>query len=560
MIQMKKYIFICLIFPLMVNGQIEPDNNTRQFVNQIDEQLVCFTDRNLYLSGEMIWFSAVILINNQIIDSQVSDVLFVELYDRATKIISGGKFLIVDNLCNGYLEIPSETLSDACFLRFYTKYQRNRAADASAIIPLTIVNAELTLPPSDKNLSIIKNNGAFTDQVVISPDKMNYDRRSLVNLDFKLPAGFNGYYCVSVARHKTITSNKSRSSETEVAGEGEAFFIPDVRGVSLSGFVRDQQSLMPLPDIPVFLTAFGNNNLLRITETKSNGLFLFALNNMEGHANVFVTIDPSAQKNVEVLINNDFSNEFTALPDFYFNMDTSYRALLSDMLVNFETRKAYGNPIQKAEKQAPSVSNLPKTYDFSVKLDDFIDLATLQEVIYEIVPPLSVKSDQSGKYLAVANYQTQQVSRAALVILDDAPVFDVDELLKISPANIETINVINRPYYLGDHLLTSIVSFKTKTGDFGAYNFPPQSIFLEYQTLSRSQAFEVRQYSDGPSKSDPTPDFRTTLYWQPATETGAESSGLSFYTSDADGKYDVVIGAVSKQGKLIFGKSSFVVK
>ncbi|MCF8364858.1 MAG: hypothetical protein K9H16_03700 [Bacteroidales bacterium] len=557
---MKKLIFILLIFPQILFAQIEPDPANTQFLNQIEEQLVCFTDRNLYLSGEKVWFSAFLLINNKMVETQLSEVLFVELYDRATKVISAGKYHIEGNLCSGNLQIPPETLSDAYFLRFYTKYQRNQSSDAYGMIPLTIVNTELTLPAPDKNFSVDKNAGLFTDQIVIETDKKHYGQRSKIKLDFSVPSNFDGFYCITVTMHKSINSNKSRSLKNEIAGQDAAFYNPDVRGVSVSGFVRDKQSALPVSDIPVFLTAFGNNNLLRITETKSNGMFLFALNKMEGKADVFVSIDPSAYKNVEVLINNDFSNQFSTLPDHYFNVDTSFRDLLSVMLVNFETRKTFGNQSRKAELQKPSISNLPTTYDFSVRLDDFIDLATLQEVFYELVPPVSVKSDKSEKYLAVANYQTQQVSRAALIILDDAPVFDVNELLKISPANIESINVINRPYYLGDHLLTSIVSLKTKTGDFGGYKFPPQSIFLEYQTLSGNQIFETVKYADAQSKNSPIPDFRTTLYWNPSAQIKNTHQELSFYTSDARGEYDIVIGAVSKDGSVIYGTSSIVVE
>jgi hypothetical protein len=136
----------------------------------------------------------------------------------------------------------------------------------------------------------------------------------------------------------------------------------------------------------------------------------------------------------------------------------------------------------------------------------------------------------------------------------------VDELLKIPPVNIERIDVINRPYYLGDHLLSGIVSIKTKTGDFGGYRFPQQSIFLEYQTSTKSKSFFEPQYADERVKKSSVPDFRTTLYWNPKEETAKPRSSLSFYTSDARGEYDVVVNGISSKGKILFGKASFVVE
>jgi len=557
---MKKLVIIFLLTPILIFGQIESDNANRKFVNQIQEQIVGFTDRNLYLSGEDVWFSAFLLVNNNLKQNPLSKVLLLELFDRNTKVIARAKFFIAGNQCSGKFQIPPETLSDVYFLRFYTNYQRNLTSDNFAVVPLTIVNAGLTLPAMDKNVNIDKTKILTTKQIPILTDKLNYSKRSLVNLNIDLPEGFAGLCCASVARHGTIKWNKSRSTENANVMPENIFYIPDNRGVSISGFVRDKQDLKPAKNVPVYLSAFGNNNLLHISETQTNGSFLFALNKMEGLANVFISIDPGRQTNVEVLINNDFSSQFSPLPDQFFNIDSSFNNLLTDMLINFETQKIFGQGVLQKEQQIHPVTNLPTSYDFSIRLDDFIELTTLQEIFYEIVPPVSVKSEKSEKYLTVANYQSRQVARAGLIILDNVPVFDVNELLKISPVNIATIDVINRPYYLGDHLLTSIISIKTKTGDFGGYKFPPQSIFLEYQTLSKSTTFIAPDYLSETSKTSRIPDFRTTLYWIPNEKINGGKTTRSFFTSDAKGKYDVVLRAISMEGELIYGTTSFVVE
>lgn len=558
--KMKKLHIIFLLLPIVAFGQITSDELNRQFVNQVEEQVVCFTDRNLYLSGEQIWFSSMVMINDKIEEVNLSNILFAELFDRNTKRMASAKFLIEENRCSGSLQIPPETLSGGYFIRFYTKYQRNQSSDKFAVIPLTIINTELTLPNSDKVSSGGGDNSVTLDDISIKTDASQYKPRSLVKVDINFGKNFDGYFCITAARTGTIEPIKNAVHENTSLKADTNFLVPDVRGLSLSGFVRDKQSGKPMPDVPVFFTAFDLNNLFHISKTKSNGSFLFALNKMEGQADVFLSIDPSAYPNTEVLINNDFSGHFATYPDHQFIIDSSYKDLLAEMLVNFETKKIFAENEQQPEQPLMAITNLPTNYDFSINLNDFIDLASLQEVFYEIVPPISVKTDKAGKYLAVANYQTQHVSRADLIILDDVPVFNVDELLKISPVNIASIEVINRPYYLGDNLLKSIVSIKTKTGDFGGYKFPPQSIFLEYQALSKSKNFTAPDFSSEELKQNPYPDFRTTMFWHPFTELTAPDTTLSFYTSDAKGEYDIIFKAVSKNGEIILGSTSIVVE
>jgi len=163
--KMKKLHIILLFLPIVAFGQITSDEYNKQFVNQIEEQVVSFTDRNLYLSGEQIWFSSLVMINDKIGEDNLSDILFVELFDRNTKRMASAKFLIVENRCYGSLQIPPETLSGAYFIRFYTKYQRNQSPDKFATIPLTIINPELTLPNSDKAPSSGENNSATNDSM-----------------------------------------------------------------------------------------------------------------------------------------------------------------------------------------------------------------------------------------------------------------------------------------------------------------------------------------------------------------------------------------------------------
>lgn len=555
---MKKLLFIILLWPAILTGQVPLNESNLKYVHQVHEEVIGFTDRNLYLSGDNLWFSAFILINGTTESDQLSDVLYVDLIDADEKVVTSAKYEIHGAKCKGKFGIPAETSSGVYFLRFYTRYQRNFHQAQNDHVAITIVNTGLTLPASKGN-SMFDQEVTKEEKIAVQISKPGFEPREEAKIEIKTPQDFKGWLCVSVARKGTLViSEKTVAGTREVQlAEDSVFYIPDIRGVSLSGFVLDAANQGSVAGIPVYLSAFGTNRLLRITKTETNGSFLFALNNQYGLSDVFVTIDPENTSGKKLMINTGFSNRFAQLPDFGFNIDSTYNQLLSAMLVDLETRNAF----RKEEiGLRPVIENLPETYDLTVKLEDYIELSSLEEVFYEIVPPVFVKTDNGRKYLTVANYTTRQVSSAGLVLLDNVPVFNVNELLKISPVNIDRIDVINRPYYLGDYLIESVVSIKTRTGDFGGYKFPEHSVFLEYQTFEDDVYFSSPEYADQKLKNNPAPDFRTTLYWKPAYKMETQDAGFSFYTSDATGEYQILVRAISTDGSVIYGSEQFRVR
>lgn len=556
---MKNLLLLILFIPACLAGQVPLDEENQVFTRQWHEEIICISDRNLYLAGDELWFSAFILMNGKIESNQLSDVLYVELINRENKVLASAKYPVQGNQCNGKFSIPAQTSSGAFFLRSYTRYQRNFHPASFGHIPLTVVNTGITLPEA-RAKAPIESDDSKINKIAVSASKSVYGTREPVSLDVSMPPDFAGWLCVSAVRQGTLMSNQSSVSgvrEIQLADDS-VFHIPDIRGMSISGFVRDEKNAVSVGGLPVYLSAFGSNRLFHITETGPDGAFLFALKDMYGLSNVFVTIDPGMQSSKQLLINTGFSNQFARLPNHVFSIDSTYNDLLSAMLVDLEARKAF-DPGERTQDH-DAIMNLPATYDVSVRLDDYIELSSLEEVFYEIVPPVSVKDNSGQKYLAVANYQTQRVSSAGIVLLDNVPIFNINELLKISPVNIDRIDVINRPYYLGDHLLESVVSLRTKTGDFGGYIFPDQSVFLEYQTFEQPEKFRYPDYSEDARHNKPLPDFRTTLFWEPALPAESQTAEITFFTSDARGEYEVVVYGVSEDGEISIGKTMLEVK
>ena len=108
--------------------------------------------------------------------------------------------------------------------------------------------------------------------------------------------------------------------------------------------------------------------------------------------------------------------------------------------------------------------------------------------------------------------------------------------------------------YVGESL--GMISVTTKTGpelDNVSQTLPARDVGfsspLGYQTPAE---FYAPTYETEKARRSMVPDYRTTLYWNPAVEldeTGRAT--VEFYTSDALADYNVIIEGVTYNGKII---------
>lgn len=117
------------------------------------------TDRDLYLVGERLWFSAVDFLAH---DKEMgSKVLYVELFDRYGKSHLKQKCELKAGISQGSFLIPEELASDYYFFRVYTALLRNYPPHYFPEKRLIIVNPEIPFP---------KNNAEETYKILFQGD------------------------------------------------------------------------------------------------------------------------------------------------------------------------------------------------------------------------------------------------------------------------------------------------------------------------------------------------------------------------------------------------------
>lgn len=145
----KNFTFLFLLgIHLMLNGQA-PKVNSSSHLPLPFENVNVFTDRDLYLSGESIWISSTIHLEDT--QESVSKILYVELFNANQRSIIKKKYKINQGSAEGVLDIPAEFLSDVYYLRAYTHYNKNFPVERYFISAIQIINPKKGIPAKEKN-------------------------------------------------------------------------------------------------------------------------------------------------------------------------------------------------------------------------------------------------------------------------------------------------------------------------------------------------------------------------------------------------------------------------
>ena len=146
-----------------------------------------------------------------------------------------------------------------------------------------------------------------------------------------------------------------------------------------------------------------------------------------------------------------------------------------------------------------------------------------------------------------------------LILLDNIPVSDVDEFLRIPLDRIEKIEIFDEPYIVTGIKYSGIICVSTKRKDFAGIRLDKNSLFFSYNLLSEGN-FIMADYSSMNTNKHTYRD--NLLFWDPDLELNQDQpQTLSFYTSDSKGEYIVSIRSLNRKGKpRLYGTCKIVVE
>ena len=577
---MMKKVFLFYVFSFLINFticcQTAQSGITLSKTSAVSgETIRLFTDQNIYCVNEKIYFTAEYSCANELDSLAWSNVLYVELIKWNGNKLVQMKLNLTRPGTSGVIIIPGNLLSGNYYLRAYTKWMRNFSASDYACLHVKIVNpfrpetdegpSEISGPATTAELSVVQK--ILIKGVKCTIGKNEYKKREKAEVDFQLNDkkffDINRYY-ISVARVGTIdtadhlckpefTSEESDLSNIE--------YLPEIRGITISGKIIDKSTKLPQKDIYVSLSEPKHGEYFSIYKTNNQGRFVFSLPYMQGPHDFFIQSEYSGSLSSEILIDNGFCNKPVKLPYIAFKLNEGEIHLLKYLAIDQQlSEKFLFNKDTLSDSQHAETEPLP--FYGSKKIvyytEKYIELPNIEEFINEIIHEATIVKE-NGETSLISMKRTYLSNCPPLILLDNVHVNNDDQLLKIPLNRIEKVEVINRDYVVAGMRYYGIISVYSKNKNFAGLDLNKSSMFFTYDLFSdRNTGYDYNVRSN----DSRIPDRRNLLYWNPDIQLSADKkTTISFYTSDSGGDYIVYIrGKNSKDKNDIYGKCSFTVK
>lgn len=546
---MKYGLFFFLMLFCVAKGKPQLVVSNEMAKNLV-EKTALLTDREIYCVDEKIHFSAVNLSSSELKRVEWSNVLYVELMAPDGQVVTRRKYSYSKDGSTGSLTIPTGTLSGNYYLRAYTKWMRDYSPLNFYYKLVTVINpyrAELL------EASGLKQTVQFTSGLIgydslsakIETDKRSYSQKERASVIIKSEKAFADEYAVSVVPEGT----EKKTSFNLVGAKDLKFsqdFIPETRGLSVSGKVVNDVDSLPMPYTLVGLTVFKDKPETRNVRTNEHGQFYFDLSKVEGDFEIFISAKATDDRTLLILVDNDYSAARVDLPYVPFDMSVASKAVYQQIAFVSQMKKYYMQQSIREEMKSSLVdTSFYGKPDFTVKLPDYIALPSVSEYFYELISSVRVKHEGTKSTFRVLGPYSELAVYEPLVLVDMVPIFDADKVLSLSPEKIERIEVVTSPYVRGDIVFGGIVSLFSKKGDLAGIDLPTTGRFINYSMLSPGKTD-----TDSSVSGEHVPSLNNCLYWNPSVKPDQTGEAkISFSTGDNTGNFLIIVSGFDSNGK-----------
>jgi hypothetical protein len=309
----------------------------------------------------------------------------------------------------------------------------------------------------------------------------------------------------------------------------------------------------------------GKKAVFEYARTDNEGSFHFDIHIDDGLKDLIIQPD-DISKNYKIDIESSFSNKY--LPSAL-KIDTAGKNIppyISTWSVNYQVKKIYGSS-STGDPLLPVIpSPVPKRFygkpDIELILADYIKLPVMQEVFFELIPGVFLRSKKSVYDISIADPMSSKIYEVPPGLMIDGVIINDPNIIgNLDPELVEQIDVIKERYFVGNYLFFGIVNVITKSGDFGVVSLPGYAVRLPYRVTEPVWSFVSPDYSSAELKNSRVPDFRNTLYWNPAVKYGDDGkAAIAFWTSDMVSNYQINIQGITSDGKPFSIRKIFKVK
>ncbi len=576
--------------------------NANSDITNYKDDVYVRTDRDIYITGEQVWFKVYEMNGLSQTPSNLSKVIYVELLDQNNFPLKQVKVKNDNKSGSSAFVLPENMSSGNYIIRAYTSWMKNFTTDQFFYKTISVINPfesidHLRLPSIDKSSDSarsindglaqflilddqakpvynlpVQNESKNSIKYSISLGKPYYSSREMVKMEI-LATDMAGKpvetdLSVSVAKSAVVNSSGSTSfycfNSLKPAGSNneKSGFIPELEGQLISGYLRSKLNDDPIRNEPVSLSFIGKTARCQFSKTNDKGEFNFVTEE-SGQNEIVIQPLSSDITGYYIELNQPFSNKFSKFKPVDFYLDSSRIDAINKVIVGMQVNAIYEPFRQKTpDEYLPLVSDFFGKPESTIKTADYIELTSLREIVKEIIPNVYTLK-QNGKYdFKLANkFKGQPFESKPLVLVDGVPVYDFEKVMGISSKEIERTDVVNTRYFSSDNVFDGVISFVTKKGNLSVLDFDNAIFRQVYDGCQAHNDFYITDYSTDALIKSHMPDFRNTLYWKPDLHTDKNGKAeVTFFTSDESSDFRIIVEGISDDGKTGYSSFPFTIK
>jgi len=557
------YLFLSCLMHLPAWAQDQPV----QLPETSGESVVLYCDREIYGLNEQIHYYASYIAPVEPEGASWSSVLYVELISWDGTKQASSKVLIEHGAASGIIEIPENIPSGVYYLRAYTLWMRNYSPLSYTYLPLKILNPYsqemLARPEAGDSYPqpLARTSTEITEGIVLSDLKDQYECREQVEFEIQLSEDLRpGSYCLGIAKTPGQSSAEYSMGPLPEAekGSGKIEFLPEINGLTLSGSLVDAISNEPVSNARMQVSSYANPFFFAEVSTEKDGSFLYALPHFKGNPELHIIEASDSSLNHKIQLASEFCNKQVRLPYVPLQFDPTEQSVLREILINTQLKDRYTDYTANTEL---SDSLSPAFYGDGASVTyvrEYIELSSLREFIYEIIPQVSIQDNSMGSYISIQGPSCMDIY-PPLVLMDNVPVPNNEELLSIPSNRIERIEVLNQAYMVGNTRYSGILSIYSTKKDMSGLAQEGERNFFNLRMLDeKNPVYGYEAASTEPS----SPDIRNLLYWEPNVSFSEEGTfRVTFSTPDSPGWYVLTLrGTDPVSSRSVLGKALISVK
>ena len=541
---------------------------TVQAQDRVVERTYLTTDRDVYVAGETLWYSAFCLDVAKGTLSRVSSVAYVELHD-AEKMVASGKVALLDGRGAGQLSIPGSLPTGNYRLVVYTAQNRaERGYDYNGLASKTVSIFNVFSGERVKDgVEMVEPEAYEKDRIRSGVTKGDVtlavagDSLVLVNR-----GGEAATLSLSVTHDDGFAANGNPTISdftAEARRVGPKSFdnsiLPEYEGEIIHGHITGfSEEMMPkLMGKFAFISTPSTKSDVYSSVIDPDGKVAFFTGNIYGTKEYICEIegiDPSLNCFIE--LESPFVNAQVAAPK-KLRMSESLREPLLARSVAMQIERHFTSDTL-LDPLSVRQCGLFGSHEVVYVLDDYTRFTTMEEVLIEFVSEMRARRRSDGSRDIQIRLDNGTLpffsSMPTLMLLDGVPVFDQQKIMDYDPLLVESIHIYPQTYYIGSRSYDGIANFITYKHNLPGFQFGGNVRVVDFQGVSWPTSYTGQALRD----EEGYPDYRQTIYWHPLlTLAPGQTLVIPCKMPDYTGRFKVSMEGLSTAGTPFHAETSF---